>query len=62
MADQKDVRRIALSLPEVREEKDRFAFTVENKGKQHKLLDEAWRCQAPREIVTAGRVRRGGSR
>ena len=34
MADQKDVRRIALSLPEVREAKDRFAFNVENKGKQ----------------------------
>ena len=131
MADQQDVRRIALSLPEVREAKDRFAFTVENKGKQkglawvwlerlapkkprvprpdvlavrvrdqaekaallagdperfftephyngfpavlvrlpkvtraqlHKLLDEAWRCQAPRELVTADRVRRGGSR
>jgi hypothetical protein len=34
MADQKDVRRIALSLPEVREAENRFAFTVENNGKQ----------------------------
>lgn len=34
MADQNDVRRIALSLPGAREEENRFAFTVENKGKQ----------------------------
>ena len=34
MASQNDVRRIALSLPAVREEKDRFAFSVEIKGKQ----------------------------
>jgi hypothetical protein len=137
MADQGDVRRIALALPEVREAKDRFAFTVENKGKQkgfawvwlermepkkprmprpdvlavrvrdqaekavllagdperfftephyngfpavlvrlpkvtpallHKLLAEAWRCQAPRDLAEpraarpARRARRGDSR
>jgi hypothetical protein len=33
MANQDDVRRIALSLPGTTEGKDRFAFTVENKGK-----------------------------
>lgn len=33
MATQADVRRIALALPGTREEKGRFAFTVENKGK-----------------------------
>ena len=34
MATQADVRKIALSLPGVREAEDRFAFSVENKGKQ----------------------------
>jgi hypothetical protein len=34
MADQKDVRRIALSLPGTSEEKGRFAFSVLNKRKQ----------------------------
>jgi hypothetical protein len=34
MADQDDVRRIALSLPGAREDENRFAFTVENKGKR----------------------------
>src|SRR5262245_55821663 len=33
MADQEDVRRIALSLPGAREEPRGFAFSVENKGK-----------------------------
>jgi hypothetical protein len=33
MADQDDVRRIALALPEVTESADRFAFSVPNKGK-----------------------------
>jgi hypothetical protein len=33
MATQNDVRRIALSLPEVEEAADRFAFSVRNKGK-----------------------------
>jgi hypothetical protein len=34
MPTQADVRRIALSLPGVKEASDRFAFSVENKGKQ----------------------------
>jgi hypothetical protein len=34
MADQTDVRRIALALPETTEATDRFAFSVLNKGKQ----------------------------
>jgi hypothetical protein len=34
VADQDDVRRIALSLPETSEEEGRFAFSVANKGKQ----------------------------
>jgi hypothetical protein len=33
MASQADVRRIALSLPETEEGKDRFGFSVVNKGK-----------------------------
>jgi hypothetical protein len=33
MATQADVRRIALSLPEVEEAEGRFAFSVRNKGK-----------------------------
>lgn len=33
MADQNDVRRIALSLPETVEAPDRFAFSVLNRGK-----------------------------
>ena len=32
MADQEDVRQIALSLPSVVEGEDRFAFSVEKKG------------------------------
>ncbi len=34
MADQGDVRRIALSLPETTEGKDHFAFSVRNRGKE----------------------------
>ena len=34
MADQDDVRRIALALPDATEANDRFAFSVLNKGKQ----------------------------
>ena len=34
MADQDVVRRIALSLPETTEGEDRFAFSVNNRGKQ----------------------------
>ena len=41
MADQEDVRRIALSLPETVEEIDRFAFSVMNRGKK-KGIAWAW--------------------
>jgi len=34
MATQNDVRQIALSLPETSEDPQRFAFSVDNKGKQ----------------------------
>ena len=41
MADQEDVRRIALSLPQTVEGTDRFAFSVLNKGK-HKGFAWSW--------------------
>ena len=63
MADQEDVRRIALSLPGAREGKDYFGFTVENKGKQ-KGFAWAWnqrvdpkKPRVPRADVLAVRVR-----
>jgi hypothetical protein len=63
MADQEDVRRIALSLPGAREGQDRFAFSVENKGKQ-KGFAWAWnqrvdpkKPRVPRADVLAVRVR-----
>jgi hypothetical protein len=34
VADQSDVRRVALSLPGTSEAEDRFAFSVDSKGKQ----------------------------
>jgi hypothetical protein len=63
MADQEDVRRIALSLPGTREGKDHFAFSVENKGKQ-KGFAWVWvervdprKPRVPRPDVLAVRVR-----
>jgi hypothetical protein len=63
MADQDDVRRIALSLPGAREGKDHFAFSVENKGKQ-KGFAWVWlervepkKPRVPRPDVLAVRVR-----
>jgi hypothetical protein len=63
MADQADVRRIALALPGARDEKDRFAFSVEDKGKQ-KRFAWAWnervepkKPRVPRADVLAVRVR-----
>jgi len=63
MADQEDVRRIALSLPGTREEEGRFAFNVENKGKQ-KGFAWVWleriepkKLRVPRADVIAVRVR-----
>jgi hypothetical protein len=63
MANQDDVRRIALALPGVIEERGRFAFSVENKGK---LKGVAWvwlerldprEPRVPRADVLAVRVR-----
>jgi hypothetical protein len=63
MANQADVRRIALSLPGAREGKDRFAFGVENKGRQ-KGFAWVWverveprKPRVPRPDVLAVRVR-----
>jgi hypothetical protein len=63
MANQDDVRRIALSLPGAREETGRFAFSVENKGKQKGFV-WVWlervdprKARVPRADVAAVRVR-----
>jgi hypothetical protein len=62
VADQDDVRRIALFLPEVTEAKDRFAFSVANKGKP-KAFVWAWaervhpkKARVPNSEVLAVRV------
>jgi hypothetical protein len=62
MADQDDVRRIALALPQTSEAEDRFAFSVANKG-QAKGLVWAWnervdpkKPRVPRSDVVAIRV------
>jgi hypothetical protein len=46
MADQDDVHRIALALPETTEAGDRFSSSVQ-------LIFDAWRCQARRALVVA---------
>jgi hypothetical protein len=62
VADQADVRRIALSLPETTESDKHFAFSVPNKGKQKGFV-WAWnervhpkKPRVPREDVVAIRV------
>jgi hypothetical protein len=62
MANQNDVRRIALSLPESEEATDRFAFSVRNKGKLKGFV-WAWnervepkKPRVPRTDVLAVRV------
>ncbi len=62
MADQDDVRRIALALPDTSEADDRFAFSVSNKGKQKGFV-WAWyervepkKPRVPRPDVVAIRV------
>ena len=62
MADQNDVRRIALSLPETSEAEDRFGFAVRNGAKQKGFL-WAWservepkKPRVPRSDVIAVRV------
>jgi hypothetical protein len=63
MATQNDVRKIALSLPGAIEGTDRFAFSVENKGKQKGFV-WVWRerkdpkkARTPCPTVLAVRVR-----
>src|SRR5947207_1569443 len=62
VADQEDVRRIALALPDTSEADDRFAFSVLNKGKQKGFV-WAWnervhpkKPRVPRSDVVAIRV------
>ena len=62
MADQEDVRRIALALPDTTEAEDHFRFTVHNKGKQKGFV-WAWnervepkKPRVPRPDVVAIRV------
>jgi hypothetical protein len=62
MADQQDVRRIALALPETTESDSDFAFSVRNKGKDKGFV-WSWkervqpkRPRAPRDDVIAVRV------
>ena len=62
MADQEDVRRIALALPDTSEAEDHFAFSVRNKGKQKGFV-WAWnervepkKPRVPRADVVAIRV------
>jgi hypothetical protein len=62
VADQEDVRRIALALPETTEAADRFAFAVSNKGRQKGFV-WAWaervepkQPRVPRTDVVAVRV------
>jgi hypothetical protein len=62
MADQNDVRRIALGLPETSEAADRFAFSVRSKGKDKGFV-WAWnervepkKPRVPRADVVAIRV------
>src|SRR6188474_1432173 len=62
MADQEDVRRIALALPETSEGENHFAFSVLNKGKQKGFV-WAWnervvpkKPRIPSAVVVAVRV------
>jgi hypothetical protein len=62
MADQSDVRRIALALPQTSEAPGHFGFSVANKGKQKQFV-WAWnervdpkKPRVPREDVVAIRV------
>jgi hypothetical protein len=62
MADQDDVRRIALSLPDATEHDDRFAFSVSNKAKLKAFVwvwmerIEPKKPRVPRADVVAVRV------
>jgi hypothetical protein len=62
MASQKDVRRIALSLPDTSESEDRFAFSVYNRRKQKGFVwvwmerIEPKKARVPNPDVVAVRV------
>ena len=62
MADQDDVRRIALALPDTSEAEDHFSFSVANKGKQKGFVwgwnerVEPKKPRVPRSDVVAIRV------
>jgi hypothetical protein len=62
VADQNDVRRIALALPETREAEGRFAFSVRNRGKEKGFVwswmerVEPKKPRVPRDDVVAVRV------
>jgi hypothetical protein len=62
MADQNDVRRIALALPDTVEAPDGFAFSVRNKDKQKRFVwtwnerVEPKKPRVPRDDVVAIRV------
>jgi hypothetical protein len=63
MVDQEDVRRIALSLPGTSEAEGRFAFSVENAGKQKGFAwvwmerKEPGKARVPQPAVLAVRVK-----
>jgi hypothetical protein len=63
MANQSDVRKIALALPGTTEGTDRFAFSVENKGKQKGFVwvwlerKDPKKARTPCPTVLAVRVR-----
>ncbi|MET9022380.1 MmcQ/YjbR family DNA-binding protein [Actinopolymorpha sp. NPDC004070] len=68
MADQDDVRRIALALPDTSEGEDRFGFSVRNKGKDRGF---AWvwmervhpkKARVPQPEVLAVRVANDGEK
>ncbi|MGW0228400.1 MmcQ/YjbR family DNA-binding protein [Actinopolymorpha singaporensis] len=68
MADQDDVRRIALALPDTSEGEDRFGFSVRNKGKDRGF---AWvwmervhpkKARVPQPEVLAVRVANEGEK
>lgn len=54
VADQEDVRRIALTLPDTSEAEDRAVLVrlpSIDVAELEELIVDAWRCQAPRALV-----------
>ncbi|GAB2855564.1 hypothetical protein GCM10027176_67650 [Actinoallomurus bryophytorum] len=56
MADQEDVRRIALSLPGTVEDEDRFAFSVLSRGKNKGIAWVWLDASSRRSRVSRGRM------